>query len=950
MASDDEEYVPSDLDEEAFLQQAYATDEEAYLQGATTADEDDDEEAPEFFGEGADPMALLTSMQQREAAGHQPYELLAARKRCNRRERRNAAAALEAAEDEMDAEAEAAAEGAEGEGVEGEEPLPNDAPGPSGRSGRRSRGGGEGGVFGVKVTDIWSDSLAEQLGLQPTRSRKKQRARERWRKKAAAKGKRRRELPEEVTAKLGEANMLYATGQNHEAIAKLMEVIRLSPNLPDPYVTLGLLHDAIGDAKKSLDFYMIAAHLTPKDISLWKRLATLSTDQGQIRQAIYCFSQVLKRDKEDLEARYDRAMLYADMGENKKAIEGLEQVQQMRPDHSEVPKALARLFHRTGQPHKAVLALQSHISDYPHQADLTHINILAELHCDGGQWEPVLNLITKAEEEMLGPDEELPIDLRIKAGMAHAYLGDVAAAVEAFNTVLQEPVESFSDLYMDAAQVLMDVGQPDKALPFLAELAERPDSSTPAVWARLASCHRALDDSDAALNVYQTVVQQLGPDHPGYIDAVVALAELHRELGQQDEADKVLADLESLIRSQDMPGDHAAAYEFVLRRANILYACGKNEAYLDVTMPVLSSTLRALEAEHRQLAGEPDQKLAKRLRYLSRTAAARGSEAEGVFVGYKKYDRRKQHIRELDERAEAFLAAQSGAESEGGDEEAGPSGLVVQELLREEAPFMMLIQTGQVLLAERQHREARELLQAALDVCGKRWPDRWKRDAVRLLVFEAALGQRDFQAAMTSLRPVAQNWPRSVVVWNGFSRYLQETGGVRQAQKMLAPLRQRQPTCLPLMLLLGHCHLLNTQYSEALGEYFHAYRVAPHEPLVLLCIAAALLNQAATKRVPNRHRAVLQAFAFLQEYGDARCNAQEAAYNLGRAAHQLGLLHIAAPFYERVLETGPPPGAASAAGAAYDLRREAAHNLALIYRRSGANPLARQLLRQHLTV
>lgn len=33
---------------------------------------------------------------------------------------------------------------------------------------------------------------------------------------------------------------------------------------------------------------------------------------------------------------------------------------------------------------------------------------------------------------------------------------------------LQEPVESFSDLYLDAAQVLMDVGQPDKALPFLA--------------------------------------------------------------------------------------------------------------------------------------------------------------------------------------------------------------------------------------------------------------------------------------------------------------------------------------------------------------------------------------------------------------------------------------------------------------------------------------------------
>lgn len=37
---------------------------------------------------------------------------------------------------------------------------------------------------------------------------------------------------------------------------------------------------------------MIAVHLTPKDISLWKRLAQLSTQQGLVRQAIYCYTQV----------------------------------------------------------------------------------------------------------------------------------------------------------------------------------------------------------------------------------------------------------------------------------------------------------------------------------------------------------------------------------------------------------------------------------------------------------------------------------------------------------------------------------------------------------------------------------------------------------------------------------------------------------------------------------
>jgi hypothetical protein len=146
-----------------------------------------------------------------------------------------------------------------------------------------------------------------------------------------------------------------------------------------------------------------------------------------------------------------------------------------------------------------------------------------------------------------------------------------------------------------------------------------------------------------------------------------------------------------------------------------------------------------------------------------------------------------------------------------------------------------------------------------------------------------------------------------------------------------------------------------------------------------------------------------------------RPSPQEAAYNIARAAHHLNLLHIALPFYERVLETPPPaarpglaaaaparpprpqgqapaaglaagssggagealPDSAAAAAAAavageggeggeggavpragapvpqlskYDLRREAAYNLSLIYRSSGADELAREVLRTHLSL
>ncbi len=47
----------------------------------------------------------------------------------------------------------------------------------------------------------------------------------------------------------------------------------------------------VGEPGKALDFYMIAAHLTPKDAGLWHRLATLSNEQGCLRQAIYCLGK-----------------------------------------------------------------------------------------------------------------------------------------------------------------------------------------------------------------------------------------------------------------------------------------------------------------------------------------------------------------------------------------------------------------------------------------------------------------------------------------------------------------------------------------------------------------------------------------------------------------------------------------------------------------------------------
>ena len=58
-------------------------------------------------------------------------------------------------------------------------------------------------------------------------------------------------------------------------------------------------------------------------------------------------AQVLKRDKEDVDARYDRAMLYADVGESRKAMEGLEQVGGLE---SKQPRQAGRQAGTNGRP------------------------------------------------------------------------------------------------------------------------------------------------------------------------------------------------------------------------------------------------------------------------------------------------------------------------------------------------------------------------------------------------------------------------------------------------------------------------------------------------------------------------------------------------------------------------------------------------------------------------
>ena len=149
--------------------------------------------------------------------------------------------------------------------------------------------------------------------------------------------------------------------------------------------------------------------------------------------------------------------------------------------------------------------------------------------------------------------------------------------------------------------------------------------------------------------------------------------------------------------------------------------------------------------------------------------------------------------------------------------------------------------------------------------------------------------------------------------------------------------------------------------------------VGNKEPLVMLLVGVTLLNIASTRAIKaqtmGRNRAVLSAFAFLDGYASERVRRAEVAegdrgeevatggerggigsswvqeckgevsYNLGRAAHQLGQVHLARRHYLEVLEL---EGGAC--------KFEAAHNLAMIYNASGARDAAREVYQRYLVI
>nr|XP_027086549.1 general transcription factor 3C polypeptide 3-like [Coffea arabica] len=813
--------------------------------------------------------------------------------------------------------------------------------------------------------DVSGATMEEIMELMNYGSRRRSRKPKR---RGRRKGSRNKVSPE-VTRKLGDATLHYAHGRYGEAIGVFYEVIRLSPNLPDPYHRLGLIYNEMGDKKRALDFYMIAAHLTPKDASFWKLLVTWSIEQGDTGQARYCLSKAITADPEDINLRFHRASLYVELGDYLKAADSYEQISQLCPDNVNVLQTAAQLYKKSGQSELAVRILESYLRNCCKEPDLNVVDILASLHMEGNAHKKALEHIEHAQQ-VYCTGKEMPLCLRTKAGICHIHLGNFVKAEALLNVLRHENLHDHPQLIIEIGDSLMNHGHYESALEYYMMLVGDDVKNNSCLYLKIAECCSCLGKRLQSIDYFYRALDKL----ENTVDARLALSSLLLEENKDDEAISVLCPPKESESLFNLNLNAAKPWwlngKIKLRLSQIYKAKGLLEAFVDVIFPVVRETLflETIQQKVRPRKRLSKSVLSERIKILDHV------RTDTVFHGFRpvasasdlsRASRAKKLLKKKEAKRAAALAAGIEWISDDSEDESpqqAPRELPLPNLLRDAEHHYLIIELCKSLLSLKKYWEALEIINLTLKLASNVLSVE-RNEELRTLGAQIAYNIADPAHGFDYARYIVNQRPYSFSAWNCYYKVISKLDSrYSKHNKFLHTMRTKHKSCVPLTLIFGHQFTMISQHQAAVREYLEAHKLMPDIPLINLCAGTALINLALGHRLQNKHQSVVQGLAFLFNNLQLCRYGQEALYNIARAYHHVGLVSLAAVNYEKVLTmhesdcpmpnlpNEKPDGLASPKPGYCDLRREAAYNLHLIYKKSGAIDLARQILKDHCVI
>ncbi|AQK50204.1 tetratricopeptide repeat (TPR)-containing protein [Zea mays] len=355
------------------------------------------------------------------------------------------------------------------------------------------------------------DQLMEGFGLR--RKRRSKDGKRRGRKKGT-----KNKGSAEVIKKLGDATLLFAEEKFNEAIPILHEIVRIAPNLSDSYYLLGSIYSEIGELDKAINFLMLAAYVSPKDASLWKKLIPLAKKKGDASLARHCILKAMNADPEDVDLKYLCGYMYHNLCEYQKAAEIYEQIVRIYPANSAVRKVAAQMYRECGQIDNAINLLKDYADTQTFNIDWSVLDLLISLYLRNNVFSEALKQIKRAQLH-LGSQQKLPVQLQAKEVICHAYCGDMKHAEIFLRDVRLEPSKENIDVLKELASNLEKMGRYEYAVKFyllIENVATQNDGGLcfdhkemGSWYVKAAQCYMILGDKKNAIPYFYKALQSM---------------------------------------------------------------------------------------------------------------------------------------------------------------------------------------------------------------------------------------------------------------------------------------------------------------------------------------------------------------------------------------------------------------------------------------------------------
>uniref|UniRef100_A0A6Q2WVX3 General transcription factor IIIC, polypeptide 3 n=1 Tax=Esox lucius TaxID=8010 RepID=A0A6Q2WVX3_ESOLU len=738
----------------------------------------------------------------------------------------------------------------------------------------------------------------------------------------------RSKLPRALRGLMGEANIRYARGDKEDAILMCMEIIRQAPLAYEPFSTLAMIYEDQGDIEKSLQFGLIAAHLNPSDCEEWVKLADMSLEQDNIKQAIICYTKAIKYDSSNVRYLWERSSLYEQVGEHKQSMDGYRRILNLLPptdgEHfMQLSRDMAKSYYESSDLPSAVGVMEEALRRYPELVTDESINMAAELYIASHQHGKALQVdfvCVCVAYLFMGPSvffyettvfcevtqvvvpDDVPVDIRVKLMVCLIHQHVFKPLDSMLASLMEQSPEDLGDLFLDVAEAFLDEGQYNSALPLLSALVCSERYNLAVVWLRHAECLKALGHIEVAVKSYTKVVEMA----PLHLEARLCLSTLQQQLGRPLSA---LEALEPMYDPETLAQDSSAAQQelkLLLHRSTLLRSQGRIDDYLDTMLTMLAMLLK-----------------------VAMTRAQVCLRADGSSG----------------ERHLSLVKVSRDLVSDIDDQEAAYQDVSKTSVLSREDWWILLVRCVCTLCEVKRFKEAELLVDSSLEFYS--FYD-VKRKELEYFGLSAAFLDHNYRKAYDYIRLTLIEKQDLPMMWNVFNQVTIHSQDVRHHRFCLR-LLLKNPDNHALCVLSGHNALVSGSFKHALGQYVQAFRVQPDEPLYSLCVGLTFFHMAAQKFVVKRHPLLLQGFSFLWRYVEQRGHCQESMYNLGRALQQLGLAHLAIHYYQKALSF-PPPMLEGIETDQVDLRREIAFNLSIIYQANENTDMVRHLINTYCTV